>query len=166
MLEVMGVDHVVTVDLHSAQIEGFFKPEIPVDNLQAYPVGAVYFSEMRLTDPLVIAPHSSAVHRAVQFRDILSRTVDEFVPLAFVVRKHHLDSSLPGELVGDCTGKDCIIVDNLVDTGSTLVKTAKVLKSKGAKSVLAFCVHGRFSGEVGAFYPCEMSGGSSFTNTS
>lgn len=148
MLEVMGVDHVVTVDLHSAQIEGFFKPEIPVDNLQAYPVGAVYFSEMRLPDPLVIAPHSSAVYRAVQFRDILSRTIDEFVPLAFVVRKHHLDSNLPGELVGDCQGKDCIIVDNLVDTGSTLVKTAKVLKSKGARSVLAFCVHGRFSGEA------------------
>jgi ribose-phosphate pyrophosphokinase len=148
MLEVMGVDHVVTVDLHSAQIEGFFKPEIPVDNLQAYPVGAVYFSEMHLANPLVIAPHSAAVNRAVQFRDILSRTIDEFVPLAFVVRKHRLDDKLPGELVGNVEGKDCIIVDNLVDTGSTIIKTAQVLKLSGAKSVSAFCVHGRFSGEV------------------
>ncbi|TMW64110.1 hypothetical protein Poli38472_014227 [Pythium oligandrum] len=150
MLEVMGVDHVVTVDLHSAQIEGFFKPEIPVDNLQAYPVGAVYFSEMHATNPIVIAPHSSAVNRAVLFRDILSRTIDEFVPLAFVVRKHRLDDKLPGELVGEVDGRDCIIIDNLVDTGSTLVKTAQVLKSHGAKSVSAFCVHGRFSGEAAA----------------
>lgn len=102
----------------------------------------------QLTNPIVIAPHSSAVHRAVLFRDTLSRSIDEFVPLAFVVRKHHIDSSRPGELVGDVTGKDCIIVDNLVDTGSTLVKTAQVLKSCGAKSVSAFCVHGRFSSDV------------------
>lgn len=103
---------------------------------------------MQLTNPIVIAPHSSAVNRAVLFRDILSRSIDEAVPLAFVVRKHHIDKSRPGELVGDVAGKDCIIVDNLVDTGSTLTKTAKVLKSHGAKSVLAFCVHGRFSSEV------------------
>ncbi|GAB9471996.1 Dead/deah box RNA helicase [Globisporangium polare] len=148
MLEVMGVDHVVTVDLHSAQVEGFFKPQIPVDNLQAFPVGSIYFSEMQLTNPIVIAPHSSAVNRAVLFRDILSRSIDEAVPLAFVVRKHQIDKSRPGELVGDVAGKDCIIVDNLVDTGSTLTKTAKVLKSNGAKSVLAFCVHGRFSSEA------------------
>ncbi|KAJ0404333.1 hypothetical protein ATCC90586_007647 [Pythium insidiosum] len=148
MLEVMGVDHVVTVDLHSAQIEGFFKPEIPVDNLQAYPVGAVYFAETQVANPIVIAPHSSAVHRAVQFRDILSRSLDESVPLAFVVRKHRLDDKLPGELVGEVEGKNCIIIDNLVDTGSTLVKTAKVLKQRGAKTVSAFCVHGRFSGDA------------------
>lgn len=103
---------------------------------------------MQLTNPIVIAPHSSAVNRAVLFRDILSRSIDEAVPLAFVVRKHQIDKSRPGELVGDVAGKDCIIVDNLVDTGSTLTKTAKVLKSNGAKSVLAFCVHGRFSSEV------------------
>ncbi|DAZ92981.1 TPA: hypothetical protein N0F65_004356 [Lagenidium giganteum] len=148
MLEVMGVDHVVTVDLHSTQIEGFFKPQVPVDNLQAFPVGAVYFSEMKLADPIVVAPHSSAVNRAVQFRDILSRTIDETVPLAFVVKKHHIDKERPGELVGDVAGKDCIVVDNLVDTGSTLVKTAKVLKMYGARSVSAFCVHGRFSGNA------------------
>lgn len=145
MLEVMGVNHVVTVDLHSAQIEGFFKPSIPVDNLQAFPVGAVYFSELQLKDPIVIAPHSSAVYRAVQFRNILSKAMDEAVPIAFVVRKHQINKDRPGELVGDVDGKDCVIVDNLVDTGTTLIKTAQILKSYGAKSVSAFCVHGRFS---------------------
>ncbi|RLN45030.1 hypothetical protein BBJ28_00014646 [Nothophytophthora sp. Chile5] len=157
MLEVMGVDHVVTVDLHSAQIEGFFKPEIPVDNLQAFPVGAVYFSEQSLGDPIVVAPHSSAVNRAALFRDILSKTIDEFVPLAFVIRKHQITKNQPGELVGDVAGKDCIVVDNLVDTGSTLVKTAKVLKSNGAKTVSAFCVHSRYSSQVsrrsGSLFP-------------
>ncbi|KAF1792705.1 Ribose-phosphate pyrophosphokinase, N-terminal domain [Phytophthora cactorum] len=148
MLETMGVDHVVSVDLHSAQIEGFFKPQIPVDNLQAFPVGAVYFSEQSLGDPIVVAPHSAAVNRAVIFRDTLSRTLDEFVPLAFVIRKHQLDEDQPGELVGDVEGKDCIVVDNLVDTGSTLVKTAKVLKANGAKTVSAFAVHARYSAQA------------------
>jgi len=115
-----------------------------VDNLQAFPVGAVYFSEMDLGKPVVVAPHSSAVNRAVMFRDTLSRSRDEFVPIAFVIRKHHIDSSRPGELV----------VDNLVDTGSTLVKTAKVLKSQGARSVTAFCVHGRFSKGVRVLPAC------------
>ncbi|CAH0490021.1 unnamed protein product [Peronospora farinosa] len=145
MLETMGVDHVVSVDLHSAQIEGFFKPQVPVDNLQAFPVGAVYFSEQNLGDPIVVAPHSAAVNRAVMFRDTLSRTIDEFVPLAFVIRKHQLNEDQPGELVGDVKGKDCIVVDTLVDTGSTLVKTAKVLKANGAKTVSAFAVHARYS---------------------
>ncbi|KAL3659730.1 hypothetical protein V7S43_015404 [Phytophthora oleae] len=145
MLETMGVDHVVSVDLHSAQIEGFFKPQIPVDNLQAFPVGAVYFSEQSLGNPIVVAPHSAAVNRAAMFRDTLSRTIDEFVPLAFVIRKHQLDEDQPGELVGDVEGKDCIVVDTLVDTGSTLVKTAKVLKANGAKTVSAFAVHARYS---------------------
>ncbi|RLN52208.1 hypothetical protein BBJ29_000775 [Phytophthora kernoviae] len=145
MLETMGVDHVVTVDLHSAQIEGFFKPQIPVDNLQAFPVGAVYFSEQDLGDPIVVAPHSAAVYRASLFRDILSRTLDESVPLAFVIRKHQIKKDLPPELMGNVEGKDCIIVDTLVDTGSTLVKTAKVLKDNGAKTVSAFCVHARYS---------------------
>jgi ribose-phosphate pyrophosphokinase len=125
-----------------------------VDNLQAFPVGAVYFSEMDLGKPVVVAPHSSAVNRAVMFRDTLSRSRDEFVPIAFVIRKHHIDSSRPGELVGDVRGMDCLVVDNLVDTGSTLVKTAKVLKSQGARSVTAFCVHGRFSKGVRVLPAC------------
>lgn len=100
---------------------------------------------MNLGNPVVVAPHSSAVNRAVMFRDTLSRSLDSFVPIAFVIRKHHIDKNRPGELVGEVRGMDCIVVDNLVDTGSTLVKTAKVLKSQGARSVTAFCVHGRFS---------------------
>ncbi|KAF0688778.1 Aste57867_19652 [Aphanomyces stellatus] len=145
MLEEMGVDHVVTVDLHSSQIEGFFKPEVPVDNLNAAPVGSVYFSEQQIKNPCVVAPHASAVRRALLFRDTLARTYDDALPMAIIVKKHVLDRSLPGELVGDVTGKDCIVVDNLVDTGSTMIEVAKLLKSNGAATVSAFCVHGRFS---------------------
>lgn len=109
----------------------------------------MYFSEQQgLDDPIVVAPHSAAVNRAAMFRDTLSRTIDEFVPLAFVIRKHQLDEDQPGELVGDVKGKDCIVVDTLVDTGSTLVKTAKVLKANGAKTVSAFAVHARYSAHV------------------
>ncbi|KAI9913366.1 hypothetical protein PsorP6_006002 [Peronosclerospora sorghi] len=126
MLETMGVDHVVSVDLHSAQIEGFFKPQIP----------------QTLGEPIVVEPHSAAVNRAAKFRYTLSRTIDEFVPLAFVIRKHHLDKHQPGELVGDVNGKDSIVVDTLVGT------TEKVLKTNGAKTVSAFAVHARYSADV------------------
>ncbi|KAI9921109.1 hypothetical protein PsorP6_002382 [Peronosclerospora sorghi] len=134
MLETMGVDHVVSVDLHSAQIEGLFKPQI----LQT------------LGEPIVVAPHSAAVSRAAKFRYNLSHTIDEFVPLAFVIRKHQLDKHHPGELPGELVGyvNDCIVVDTLVGTGATLVKTAKVLKANGAKTVSAFAVHARYSADV------------------
>ncbi|KAI9919163.1 hypothetical protein PsorP6_011856 [Peronosclerospora sorghi] len=132
MLETMGVDHVVSVNLHSAQIEGFFKPQIP----------------QTLGEPIVVAPHSAAVNRATKFRYTLSRTIDEFVPLAFVIRKHQLDKHQPGELVGDVNGKACIVVDTLVGTGATLVKTAKVLKANGAKTVSAFGAHARYSADA------------------
>ncbi|KAI9914433.1 hypothetical protein PsorP6_006986 [Peronosclerospora sorghi] len=148
ILETMGVDHVVSVDLHSAQSEGFVKPQIPVDNIEAFTVGAVYVSEKTLGEPIVVAPHSAAVNRAAKFRDTLSRTIDEFVLLSFVIRKHQLDKHQPGELVGDVNGKDCIVVDTLVDTGATLVKTANVLKVNGAKTVSAFAVHARYSADA------------------
>ncbi|KAI9905692.1 hypothetical protein PsorP6_013747 [Peronosclerospora sorghi] len=166
MLETMGVDHVVSVDLHSAQIEVFFKPQFryaiqimtgdtlfncfllnsqQVDNLEAFP--------QILGEPIVVAPHSAAVNRAAKFRDNLSRTIDEFVPLAFVIRKHQLDKHQPGELVGDINGKDCIVVDTLVGTGATLVKTATVLKANGAKTVSAFAVHARYSADYMVLIP-------------
>ncbi|KAL0590013.1 hypothetical protein ABG067_001980 [Albugo candida] len=145
MLQVMGVDHVMTIDLHSAQIEGFFRPTVPVDNLQAYPIGSYYFAEKQLKNPVVVAPHSSAVNRAVLFSEILSKQTDESIPVAFVIRKHHVVDQSVGELVGNVKGMDAIIVDNLVDTGDTLIKTAKVLKQHGARTISAFCVHGRFS---------------------
>ncbi|ETV80966.1 hypothetical protein, variant [Aphanomyces astaci] len=156
MLEEMGVDHVVTVDLHSSQIEGFFKPEVPVDNLNAAPVGSVFFSEQNIKHPCVVAPHASAVRRSLLFRDTLQRTYDTPLPMAIVVKKHILDRSTPGELVGDVEGKDCIVVDNLVDTGSTMIEVAKLLKSHGAATVSAFCVHGRFSSNaIDALNECK-----------
>ncbi|RHZ02708.1 hypothetical protein DYB37_000258 [Aphanomyces astaci] len=117
MLEEMGVDHVVTVDLHSSQIEGFFKPEVPVDNLNAAPVGSVFFSEQNIKHPCVVAPHASAVRRSLLFRDTLQRTYD---------------------------------------TRSTMIEVAKLLKSHGAATVSAFCVHGRFSSNaIDALNECK-----------
>ncbi|KAI9914709.1 hypothetical protein PsorP6_007886 [Peronosclerospora sorghi] len=132
ILETMGVDQVVSVDHHSAQIKGFFKPQIP----------------QKLGEPIVVAPHSAAVNREAKFRDTLSRTIDEFVPLAFVIRKHQLDKHQPGELVGDINGKDCINVDTSVDTGATLLKTVKVIKANGANAVSAFAVHALYSADA------------------
>lgn len=148
MLEVLEVDHVITIDLHSSQIEGFFSPNVPVDNLQAMPVGAMYFSEQDFKEPVIIAPHSRMVQSAQLFRSYMQTQFTDPIRLGLVVKQHILDRSLPGELLGNVKDRDCIIVDKLVDTASTLLDTARFLKQHGARTVSAFAVHGRFSGDA------------------
>ncbi|KAI9907569.1 hypothetical protein PsorP6_003992 [Peronosclerospora sorghi] len=110
-----------------------------VDNLEAFPVGAVYFSEQTLGEPIVVAPHSAAVNRAAKFRDTYF--------IAYNRRVCAIGTSI--SLANcDVNGKDCIVVDTLVGAGATLLKTAKVLKAISAKTVSAFAVHARYSDDV------------------
>ena len=147
MLQIMDVDHVITVDLHSSQIEGFFSPNVTVDNLPAVPIAAMYLAEEQWVRPIVIAPHAHTVAMAQLFRRHMA-TEDADIGMGLVIKQHLLDPLKPGELVGNVHGCDCIIVDKLVDTAKTLLDTARLLKDHGARSVTAFCVHGRFSSDA------------------
>ncbi|KAI9907192.1 hypothetical protein PsorP6_003734 [Peronosclerospora sorghi] len=148
-----GVDHVVSVDLHSAQIDGFFKPQIPVDNHEAFPVGAVYFLKQTLGEPIVVAPHSAAVIRAAKFRDTLSRTIDEFVPLAFVIRKHQLDKHQPGDWSALQTLENCKELDKLVTTNTIPMhfkaneQSSKIVRLSVAPffAEVIYCIHTKSS---------------------
>jgi ribose-phosphate pyrophosphokinase len=149
LLEAMGVDRVVAVDLHCGQIQGFFGPRTPCDNLEGALVALPYFSNtLSLKNPVVVSPDAGGVFRAKRFRDGLSSRGVE-AGLAMIVKQRSqvtmnaIDSM---DLVGDVTGCDAVIVDDMIDTAGTLTKAAQMLKDSGASRVFAFATHGLFSG--------------------
>ncbi len=147
LLESMGVDRVVAVDLHCGQIQGFFGPRVPVDNLDGGTVGVSYFGDMDLINPCVVSPDAGGVYRAKQFRDGLSKKYDIDASLAMIVKQRAKASEIERmDLVGSVDGCDVIIVDDMVDTAGTLCKAAQMIKENGARRVFAFCSHGVFSG--------------------
>ncbi|MBK6466636.1 MAG: ribose-phosphate pyrophosphokinase [Rhodobacter sp.] len=142
LIETAGVDRVLTLDLHAAQIQGFF--DIPVDNLYASPVFALdiehHFKD-RMEDLMVISPDVGGVARA---RDLAKRIN---APLAIVDKRREKAGEVAEMIViGDVTGKKCIIVDDICDTAGTLCKAAETLIEAGATEVHAYITHGVLSG--------------------
>ena len=147
LLEAMGVDRVVAVDLHCGQIQGFFGPRVPVDNLDGGTVGVSYFGDMDLVNPCIVSPDAGGVYRAKMFRDGLSKKYEVEATLAMIVKQRAKASEIERmDLVGSVAGCDVIIVDDMVDTAGTLCKAAGILKEHGARRVFAFASHGVFSG--------------------
>ncbi len=137
-----GADRVVTVDLHAGQIQGFF--DIPVDNLFATPIFARHVKKKINSKNLIcVAPDVGGTERARALGKILN------VGLAIVDKRR----PKPGQsqlmnIVGDVKGKTCIIVDDIIDSGGTIVQAAKALKDRGAKQVYVYITHGVLSGEA------------------
>ena len=150
MMEAMGVDRVCCVDLHCGQIQGFFGPRTPVDNLYAGPIALSYFKLKDLNNLVVVSPDAGGVARAKAFLEGLL-SMDVPCNLAVIIKQR----SAPGEvgtmnLVGAVEDCDCIIVDDMIDTAGTLCKAADELKSFGASRVFAFATHGLFNGPAGS----------------
>lgn len=146
LLEAMGVDRVIAVDLHCGQIQGFFGPRTPCDNLDGSLVALPYFRSLGLTNACVVSPDAGGVYRAKRFRDSLVQLgVD--CSLAMIV-KQRAGAGVVGQmdLVGDVEGRDCVIVDDMIDTAGTLCKAGEELKSRGARRIFAFATHGLFNG--------------------
>lgn len=147
LLEAMGVDRVVAVDLHCGQIQGFFGPRVPVDNLDGGTVGVSYFGDMDLVNPVIVSPDAGGVYRAKQFREALSKKHEVDCSLAMIVKQRAKANEIDRmDLVGSVDGCDAIIVDDMVDTAGTLCKAAEVLMGCGARRVFAFASHGVLSG--------------------
>ena len=141
MIEAAGVDRVLTMDLHAGQIQGFF--DIPVDNLYAQPL----FVKDLITNPMVIngraiiiSPDAGGVPRA--------RAIAKQLNLDIAIidkRRDRANESEAMNVIGDVLGKQCIIVDDIIDTGGTLVKAAKALEDEGSEDVQAYITHGVLS---------------------
>ena len=142
LLTEAGVDRILTLDLHAAQIQGFF--DIPVDNLYASPIFALdieHHFKGRLHELMVISPDVGGVARA---RELAKRIG---APLAIVDKRREKAGEIAEMIViGDVTGKTCIIVDDICDTAGTLCKAAEVLLENGAVEVHSYITHGVLSG--------------------
>ena len=147
LIETMGVDRVVAVDLHCGQIQGFFGPRVPVDNLGAQMIGEDCFVKMGLKNVVIISPDAGGVYRARKFQEgLLIKGVEE-VGLAMLIKQRSGANKIDRmDLVGSVNGADCIIVDDMIDTAGTLCEAARELKKHGAKRVFAFATHGLFNG--------------------
>lgn len=139
-LSSVGVDRVLTIDLHAEQIQGFF--DVPVDNAFGTPILLDDMFKRDFVDPVVVSPDIGGVVRARATAKLLHDAdlaiIDKRRPKANVAQVMNI--------IGDVDGRDCIIVDDLIDTGGTLAKAAEALKEHGARMVYAYATHAVFSG--------------------
>ncbi len=134
-----GADRVITMDLHAAQIQGYF--DIPVDHLQGHPVIADYFKKQNLEDLVIVAPDVGAVKRARNVAALLD------APIAIVdKRRPRPNVSEVVNVIGDIEGKNVVLVDDMIDTAGTITNSADAMIKMGAKNVYAAATHGVLSG--------------------
>lgn len=134
-----GADRVITMDLHAAQIQGYF--DIPVDHLSGVPILAEYFKDIVDEETVVVSPDLGGVTRARSFANLLD------LPIAIIEkRRPKANVSEVMNVIGDINGKNVILIDDIIDTAGTIAKAASVLKNFGAKKVYGCATHGVLSG--------------------
>ncbi|THF63797.1 ribose-phosphate pyrophosphokinase [Pseudothauera nasutitermitis] len=139
MLQAVGVQRLLTMDLHADQIQGFF--DIPVDNVYAAPVLLADLDKQKYDNLMVVSPDVGGVVRARAFAKRLE------CDLAIIdKRRPKANVSEVMNIIGEVEGRTCVIMDDIVDTAGTLCKAASALKEHGAKRVLAYCTHAVLSG--------------------
>ena len=138
-IEAAGADRVVTMDLHAAQIQGFFR--IPVDDLYALPVMCEAIGKLNLPDPVVVSPDTGFAKKARRYASHLGTSL----VIGDKERVAHDEHAEVMEIIGDVRGKTALIVDDFVISGGTLVEVSEKLMERGAKSVVAAITHAVFS---------------------
>ena len=139
LLTAAGVDRIMTMDLHADQIQGFF--EVPVDHLYASELFIEDITNLNLPNLIIASPDMGGSKRANAYAKILNSGV-------VICYKERKQANVVGEMkvLGDVSGKDVVIIDDMVDTGGTLTKAADLMIESGATSVRAYCTHGILSG--------------------
>ena len=135
LLVAAGADRLLTIDLHAGQIQGFF--DIPVDNLNAFPVFRDYVKEVQLDNPIIVSPDVGAMKLASLFCTKLD------LPLATVDKRRVGEYEVEATtVIGDVKGRKVILVDDIVTTAGTLTEAARIVREEGAEEIWAFVVHG------------------------
>jgi ribose-phosphate pyrophosphokinase len=139
LITVAGADRVITMDLHATQIQGFFN--LPVDHLLGLPIIADYYKSLDIEDLVVVSPDAGSVPRSRKLAEALN------APLAIIdKRRPQANVSEIMNIIGDVTGKNCILVDDMIDTAGTICNGANALRDMGALAVYAACTHAVLSG--------------------
>jgi ribose-phosphate pyrophosphokinase len=135
LLTAAGTDRLLTIDLHAGQIQGFFN--IPVDNLNAFPVFREYVKKVHLNNATIVSPDVGAMKLASLFSTKLN------LPLATVDKRRVGEYEVEATtVIGHVKGRQVILVDDIVTTGGTLTEAARILRQEGAETIIAFVVHG------------------------
>jgi ribose-phosphate pyrophosphokinase len=141
VIQATGTDRVLTMDLHADQIQGFF--DIPVDNLFASPIVIDYLKTLNLKDVVVVSPDSGGADRA----RFLAKNID--AGLAIIdKRRPEANVAEVSHVIGDVDGKNCILIDDMVDTGGSIAKAAEALRDHGAEDVYCTFTHPVLSGDA------------------
>jgi ribose-phosphate pyrophosphokinase len=141
LLEKAGATRVLTMDLHSPQIQGFF--DIPVEHLIGVPIFSEYFEHKGLDDIVIVSPHNGSIGRARKLANLLH------VPIALIDKRNPKEDTFETiNVIGNVKGKNAIMIDDLVNTGTTLTLAARALAENGAKSIYAGCTHAVFTEEA------------------
>lgn len=141
LLQVAGTHRIITMDLHAAQIQGFY--DIPIDNMRAFPVLFDYFKNKIKGEIVVVSPDHGGATRARKLATALD------VTLAIIDKRRPRANEVEiMSIIGDVSGKTCIIIDDIIDTAGTLTQASDVLCDNGAIAVFAACTHGLFSGDA------------------
>ena len=140
MISTVGIDRILTVDLHADQIQGFFN--IPVDNIYGSPVLVDHINAQRYENPIVVSPDVGGVVRA----RAIAKQIDDLDLAIIDKRRPQANVTKVMNVIGDVKGKTCIMVDDIVDTAGTLCTAAEALKGEGAAAVVCYITHAVFSG--------------------
>lgn len=141
-LSSVGIDRILTVDLHAEQIQGFF--DVPVDNVFSSPILLEDMLQKNFNNPIVVSPDIGGVMRARAIAKLLNDTDMAIIDK----RRSRANIAQIMNIIGDVYNRDCILIDDMIDTGGTLCKAADVLKAKGAHRVFAYATHPIFSGNA------------------
>ena len=140
MISTVGIDRILTVDLHADQIQGFFN--IPVDNIYGSPELGHHILAQRYENPIVVSPDVGGVVRA----RAIAKQIDDLELAIIDKRRPQANVTEVMNVIGDIKGKTCIMVDDIVDTAGTLCTAAEALKQEGAAAVVCYITHAVFSG--------------------
>jgi ribose-phosphate pyrophosphokinase len=144
MIETAGIDRVITIDLHCGQIQGFFR-DVPVDNLFASSLFVSYIESKKLDKIVIVSPDAGGVERAKKFSDALRKKGIES-EMALISKQRAAPGVVASmNLIGSVRGSNAIMIDDMCDTGGTLIKAAQLLKEEGADQVFALITHSVFS---------------------
>lgn len=145
----LGLRRIITMDLHAPQIQGFYPPNVPVDNLYSFPEAVKFINKFHpqlLKNLVVVSPDTGGADRARAFKKKLENLNHQRYGFALLdkIRKN------PGEigemiLIGDVNGKNVLVVDDIIDSGNTLVKASRLLKENGVNSIMCYGTHGLFT---------------------
>ena len=143
LLETSGVDEIITTDLHTPALEGFASNQIRITHLESMQLMANYIKSKEIPDLVVVSPDLGGTKRA----DKLAKALDSDKAIVYKTRKAH-NVATAEDLIGDVEGKNCVLIDDIIDTAGTIAEASKLLKKKGAKDIYVCAVHGLFNGEA------------------